>query len=59
MTYDAKDPHKTKENLLRVQVVQSARRAIFDLLIKSEISDEAYRAVEEELDWLELSSTSS
>lgn len=58
MTYNDKDPHGTKENLLKVQVVQSARKAIFDLLVHHQISDEAYRVVEEELDWLELSSTS-
>lgn len=58
MAYDAKDPHHTKENLLKLQVVQAARKAIFDLLLNNKISDEAYRLVEEELDWLELSSTS-
>jgi CPA1 family monovalent cation:H+ antiporter len=50
------DPHGTRDNALRRRVIAVARRAIDDLRTTGAIGDEAYRRVEEELDWLELSS---
>jgi CPA1 family monovalent cation:H+ antiporter len=44
--------------MLRQRVVPVARRAIHDLRKAGVIGDDAYRIVEEELDWLELSSRS-
>jgi NhaP-type Na+/H+ or K+/H+ antiporter len=58
LTCNAEDPHNTKDNILRRKVVTTARKAIFDRLVKNVIGDEAYRQVEEELDWLELSASS-
>jgi Na+/H+ antiporter len=58
LTCNAEDPHNTKDNILRRKVVTTARKAIFDRLVKNDIGDEAYRQVEEELDWLELSASS-
>jgi len=52
------DPHDTERNALRQRVVPVARRAIHDLRREGVIGDDAYRIVEEELDWLELSSQS-
>lgn len=52
------DPHDTERNMLRQRVVPVARRAIHDLRKAGVIGDDAYRIVEEELDWLELSSRS-
>jgi CPA1 family monovalent cation:H+ antiporter len=52
------DPHDTERNVLRQRVVPVARQAIHDLRRAGVIGDDAYRIVEEELDWLELSSRS-
>jgi CPA1 family monovalent cation:H+ antiporter len=52
------DPHDTERNALRQRVVPVARQAIHDLRRAGVIGDDAYRIVEEELDWLELSSQS-
>jgi CPA1 family monovalent cation:H+ antiporter len=41
--------------VLRRQLVGVARQAIEDLRRTDEIGDDAYRQVEVELDWLELS----
>jgi len=48
------DPHDSTESRLRQQVVPFARNAIADLRRRGQIGDEAYRQVEQELDWLEL-----
>jgi Na+/H+ antiporter len=53
------DPHDTERNALRRRVVPMSRRAIDDLRRGGAIGDDAYRIVEEELDWLELSSNSA
>jgi monovalent cation/hydrogen antiporter len=50
------DPRERPDNALRQRVVPASRRAIDDLRDSGAIGDEAYRLVEEELDWLELSS---
>ena len=49
------DPHDTPDNALKRQMLGKSRRAIHDLRRTGVIGDEAYRRVEEELDWLELS----
>jgi CPA1 family monovalent cation:H+ antiporter len=49
------DPHETQANVLRRRVVPVARRALDELRSAETIGDDAYRRVEEELDWLELS----
>jgi predicted transcriptional regulator len=48
------DPHDSTESRLHRQVVPRARNAIADLRRSGQIGDEAYRQVEQELDWLEL-----
>jgi monovalent cation/hydrogen antiporter len=50
------DPRDTQDNALRRRVVAVSRNAIQDLRGAGTIGDDAYRLVEEELDWLELSS---
>jgi NhaP-type Na+/H+ or K+/H+ antiporter len=50
-----RDPHETPDNSLRRQVIGKSRRALHDLRSSGAIGDDAYRRVEEELDWLELS----
>jgi monovalent cation/hydrogen antiporter len=50
------DPRNRPDNTLRQQVVPASRRAIDGLRKSGAIGDEAYRLIEEELDWLELSS---
>lgn len=50
-----RDPHGSTDTMLRRQVVPHARRAIDALRDSGRIGDDAYRQVEEELDWLELS----
>jgi CPA1 family monovalent cation:H+ antiporter len=52
---DGGDPRDTPDNALRQRVVAVARSTIDDLRSSGAIGDEAYRRVEEELDWLELS----
>jgi monovalent cation/hydrogen antiporter len=49
------DPHDAPDNALRLQVLAKSRRAIDELRRTGAIGDDAYRRVEEELDWLELS----
>lgn len=51
-----RNPRERAENMLRRQVVPASRRAIADLRSTGAIGDDAYHIVEEELDWLELSS---
>lgn len=49
------DAHKTSDNALRLRVVIKSRDAIHELRRRGVIGDDAYRLVEEELDWFELS----
>ena len=53
------DPRASSDNTLRQRMIPASRHAIDTLRAKGTIGDEAYRAVEEELDWLELSSRPS
>src|SRR4051812_29069663 len=50
-----RDTHGSSDTILRRQVVPHARRAIDALRDAGRIGDEAYRQVEQELDWLEMS----
>jgi monovalent cation/hydrogen antiporter len=50
-----RNPRDTPDNALRRRVLAKSRRAIQDLRSTGAIGDDAYRLVEEELDWLELS----
>jgi CPA1 family monovalent cation:H+ antiporter len=54
-----RDPHGSTDTTLRARVVPHARRAIDTLRDTGRIGDDAYRQVEEELDWLELSTRQS
>ncbi|GGR24129.1 cation:proton antiporter [Deinococcus ruber] len=49
------DPHSTPDNSLRWRTLGASRTALADLRRQGTIGDDAYRRVEEELDWLELS----
>jgi CPA1 family monovalent cation:H+ antiporter len=49
------DPYDTPDNALRRRIVGAGRAAIDDLRSAGTIGDEAYRRIEEELDWRELS----
>ena len=49
------DARDSTENALRRRVVAVSRATISDLRHRGEIGDDAYRALEEEFDWLELS----
>jgi hypothetical protein len=49
------DARDTTDNALRRRVVAASRDAIQALRHDEAIGDDAYRLVEEELDWLELS----
>jgi CPA1 family monovalent cation:H+ antiporter len=49
------DARDTPDNLLRRRLVRASRAAVADLRITEAIGDAAYRRIEEELDWLELS----
>lgn len=51
-----KDPRRSRENVLRQELMPCTRQALDELRDSGRIGDEAYRAVEQELDWLELSS---
>ena len=51
------DPHETSDYVVRLRVLPAARQAIDRLRRDGQIGDEAYRQIEEELDWLELSSS--
>ncbi|MEJ2815878.1 MULTISPECIES: sodium:proton antiporter [unclassified Caulobacter] len=46
---------ESADNALRRRVVEVSRRTLTDLRHRGEIGDDAYRALEEEFDWLELS----
>lgn len=50
-----RDPHGSADTQLRRRMVPHARRAIDALRDTDQIGDDAYRQVEQELDWLELS----
>ena len=58
-TQNFEDPFEIDDNTLRRKIVLVSRKAVFDLLVKGDICDSAYRHVEEELDWLEISATSN
>jgi len=58
-TKNFEDPFDIDDNSLRRKIVLVAREAVFDLLAKGDICDSSYRHVEEELDWLEMSSSST
>ncbi|MFL9826243.1 cation:proton antiporter [Rhodoplanes sp. SY1] len=58
-TCDGDDPGNSPYNRLRRDVMPSARQALSALRATGRIGDEAYRQVEEELDWGELSAQSS
>jgi monovalent cation/hydrogen antiporter len=49
------DPHGSLDNTLRLQALAQSRRALEELRSTAAIGDDAYRLVQEELDWLELS----
>ncbi|MFC4453699.1 sodium:proton antiporter [Deinococcus sonorensis] len=53
------DPHDSPDNALRRQTVGAARQAIHELRRSGKIGDDAYHLVQEELDWLELSTTAA
>ena len=54
-TRKGRNARDSTENALRRRVVEVSRVTITDLRHRGEIGDDAYRALEEELDWLELS----
>lgn len=54
-TRDGGDPRNSPDNVLRQSALPSSRKAIEDLRSSGRIGDDAYRTVEQELDWLELS----
>jgi CPA1 family monovalent cation:H+ antiporter len=49
------DPHHILDNALRWRVLSATRHSLDDLRRTGAIGDDAFRRVEEELDWLELS----
>jgi NhaP-type Na+/H+ or K+/H+ antiporter len=49
------DPYDTPDNTLRRRIVSAGRTVIADLRSAGTIGDDAYRRMEEELDWRELS----
>jgi CPA1 family monovalent cation:H+ antiporter len=49
------DVRETPENLLSRRAIKASRVAISDLRSSGAIGDTAYRRMEEELDWLDLS----
>jgi len=50
------NPRDRRENVLRQRAIAAGRTAINELRSSDAIGDDAYRRMEEELDWLELSS---
>jgi len=54
-TREGADPRDSPENALRRRIVADSRAAILDLRQRGEIGEDAYRAVEQEFDWLDLS----
>jgi CPA1 family monovalent cation:H+ antiporter len=55
LTKKGQNARDSAENALRRRVVSVSRAALSDLRRRGEIGDDAYRALEEEFDWLELS----
>jgi CPA1 family monovalent cation:H+ antiporter len=49
------DPRDTRDNALRRKALSQSRRTLDELRRSGAIGDEAYRRVEEELDWEEMS----
>jgi CPA1 family monovalent cation:H+ antiporter len=49
------NPRASTENALRRRAVEASRRAILKLRKDGTIGEDAYRRLEEEFDWLELS----
>jgi Na+/H+ antiporter len=49
------DARETPENLFRRRAIAASREAVADLRSTGAIGDTAYRRIEEELDWLDLS----
>ncbi|BCM92284.1 sodium, potassium, lithium and rubidium/H(+) antiporter [Abditibacteriota bacterium] len=56
-TRDGGDPRNSPDNVLRQSALPSSRQAIQELRSTGRIGDDAYRTVEQELDWLELSTS--
>jgi CPA1 family monovalent cation:H+ antiporter len=54
-TKRGENARNSAENALRRRMVEVSRTTITDLRHRGEIGDDAYRALEEEFDWLELS----
>lgn len=52
---DGHSPGSHADNVLRRRLVARSRRAIQDLRLSGAIGDDAFRQVEAELDWMELS----
>jgi len=48
---------RSTENELRRRAVAAARRALFEMRANDDIGDHAFHRLEEELDWMEMSST--
>lgn len=55
LTCQGQNARNSADNALRRRVVAVSRVTITDLRHRGEIGDDAYRALEEEFDWLELS----
>ena len=53
--WNGEDPQDSPDNTLRRQTVEVARQAIHELRHSGKIGDAAYHLVEQELDWLEMS----
>ncbi len=53
--WSGEDPHDSPDNALRRQTVGAARQAVQALRLSGKIGDDAYHLVQEELDWLEMS----
>jgi CPA1 family monovalent cation:H+ antiporter len=51
-----RNPRDRHDNVLRQRAIAAGRTAISELRSSDAIGDDAYRRMEEELDWLELSS---
>ena len=49
---DPRDPHGE----IHRNAIQAARQAVFEMRANEEIGDDAFHVIEEELDWLEMSS---
>lgn len=51
---DGQDPYGSRESTLRRETLPHSRRALDELRDSGRIGDDAYRKVEQELDWLEM-----